>query len=492
MDRVEIGRKLLETVRDLPQLACRLSKPWHYRRQGVYYLRLRPVGSTSQCVTVSLNTRNRAIAMATSRFLQSTLRAFHLDNPNAQFTELAVHLKGIAEGMFETGVPRRRREEMSSLYSDWLSDLEIVSTTLPQTKDQAKATEFAARILQAAEKRLRGEPADLIKVIEELEPICEGQSPSRVTELRPAAAQPQAVLLSGLADMYLSENQGNMQASTVNSVRGAFGILAKALTDENGLELDLKTHTREDLVNLRSSLLVGRKPSTVNRLLTQLSTLLTWAVNNGYLDKAFHKGLKITKGAESARKAYSQDQVKAIMAHANSLPKDSWVRWGLSLGCITGARLAEIHQLTSADIVNVTGITAIDINDDDGKSLKNKHSKRLIPLVDGAYGFCLDDFLEFAQREGNGKVFDVTMSAFLRYLNEALREILGLSTGVGLSYHSLRHALASLMKVRGIPLGTAQEILGHSSQSITFDLYGGDAKMAVGTLHEALSKAFAG
>ncbi|MCZ2996091.1 hypothetical protein NYY81_18845, partial [Acinetobacter baumannii] len=71
-------------------------------------------------------------------------------------------------------------------------------------------------------------------------------------------------------------------------------------------------------------------------------------MNNGYLDKSFDKGLKPTKGADSSREAFSQDQVKALMAHAKSLPVDAWQRWALSLGVITGTRIEELRQLTKA------------------------------------------------------------------------------------------------------------------------------------------------
>ncbi|MDF7502044.1 tyrosine-type recombinase/integrase [Escherichia coli] len=51
-----------------------------------------------------------------------------------------------------------------------------------------------------------------------------------------------------------------------------------------------------------------------------------------------------------------------------------------------------------------------------------------------------------------------------------LTEALGDSQDVSL--HSLRHWLATRMKERGVNLVDAQGILGHSSQSITYDLYG--------------------
>jgi len=46
------------------------------------------------------------------------------------------------------------------------------------------------------------------------------------------------------------------------------------------------------------------------------------------------------------------------------------------------------------------------------------------------------------------------------------------------------------MKHRGVQVSIAQDILGHSSQTITFDLYGGDARLAVSKLEDALRECF--
>lgn len=233
----------------------------------------------------------------------------------------------------------------------------------------------------------------------------------------------------------------------------------------------------------------GRKPLTVNKLLTRLSTVFTWAVNSGYLEKTYVKGLKINKGAESGRKAFTQEQIKRVMSAMDALPGNSWKRWAMSIGAITGARIGEVYQLTKEDVREIDGIIVIDLNESGDKSLKNKHSTRLVPLVDGAYGFDLKGFRAYVE-SCTDKLFDRTSHNFTRVLNETLRDVLDLQSGEGLTYHSLRHSLASLMKSRGIPVGVAQDILGHSSQTLTFDLYGGDARVDVGKLEEALKVAF--
>lgn len=86
-----------QSVRTVLDLAC----PYLYRRQGRYALRVRPMGSKRTC-TISLKTTHRQTALATAAHLLSTLRAFHLDNPDLTWPELKAHLQEVAEGVLKT------------------------------------------------------------------------------------------------------------------------------------------------------------------------------------------------------------------------------------------------------------------------------------------------------------------------------------------------------------------------------------------------------
>ncbi len=95
-----------------------------------------------------------------------------------------------------------------------------------------------------------------------------------------------------------------------------------------------------------------RKASTVNTLLGQLIAVLGWAEITDKLPKhyAVKLKLKLTRGTDSERVAFTREQVVTIMAYTNALPATSWERWALSLGIITGARISELCGLTEADI----------------------------------------------------------------------------------------------------------------------------------------------
>lgn len=283
-----------------------------------------------------------------------------------------------------------------------------------------------------------------------------------------------------LAQLYMADRGGEQKPTTLKETILCHKVIAEHLDG-----LDLRRHSREDLVAFRGRLSVGRMPSTVNKLIVKLSAVFSWAVENGHLSKTYDKKLKLTKGVESTRKAFSQHQVSKLMDYANGLPETSWKRWLLSLGIITGGRLKEICQLTTGDVVTTeSGLVAIHINEaGEGKSIKNKQSERLVPLTDGAYGFDLAAFLRYVDEtrcSGSVSLAQIGYRPSGEWLNQhAIPTALGDTYERGLVFHSLRHSLASLMQAKGVPTAHAQAVMGHASGTITFDTYGSGVPLEV-------------
>ena len=419
--------------------------------------------------------------MQFSKNILKTLAVFHLDQPEASWEDLRERLKDIAEDALQ-GHSEDSRGLYMEIYDQMSNNLAEAASTGRFNESQQRTIGTGQRVLRAAQERLEGRPQDLVGIIGELS-CGTSVAPSLPLSVLPSDDPVTFETLSGL---YLAERKGNVTDTTHKSVTSACRTLSGLLGD-----LDLRTHTRADMVALKNKVVEGRKPLTINKLLGQLSTVMDWAKNNGFLERSFDKDLKIERGAESERRPFSRDEVSAIMVHANALPATDWKRWALSLGVLTGARIGEIYQLTHEDIKQVEGITIIDINKDEngGKTLKNDFSVRQVPLVNGAYGFSLQPFLEWVATEP-GRLFKAKAHYFNKPLNEALREPLGLKPGSDQSFHSLRHSLSGALKAAATPEVIAQSITGHSAGNITYDLYAGSQKLPIRTLHEALVKAF--
>ncbi|WP_448646723.1 tyrosine-type recombinase/integrase [Pseudomonas mohnii] len=432
--------------------------------------------------------------MTTAKHLLSTLRTFHLDNPEATWDQLRDRLKEIAEDALATGsVWDREDMGLGQVYSDLREDLLEIARTVPLTVPQAKAVSAGSRVLLAAEGRLQGNLEGLVGIIEELNddggadsiilssPSLSVRGPQGTREGHPKTS-PQRTFRT-LADLYINERKGDVAPSTMKNIKSTCGVLSTALG-----ELDLEHHTRADLVALREQLLKGRKVTSVNKILTQLTTVMTWAVANAYISKSFDKKLQISRGADSGRLAFSSEQITTLMAHANGLSALSWQRWALSLAVVTGARIGELHQLTSKDLAeDAQGVLVMDINTNDEKTTKNKYSVRKVPVV-SAYGLDLKELKAFIEA-ADGRLFKMSSSGFTSMLNQLLRDVLGTEANTGRTFHSIRHHLSGAMKAAEVPAGTVQEILGHSSGTLAFDLYGSSRSVQMGRMVEALKKA---
>ena len=426
--------------------------------------------------------------MDASQRLAETIKAFHLDHPQATWSELREHLLWVAENLLSSAHDVHSLRDWGDLYEDVRTNLTEIAATMPLNVNQHEHVAKAKQVMIAAQARLQGDSVPLVKIIRDLEDNHEqaGESaPASLSVLAPP------MTFDVLSRLYLADRGQDQKSSTLKETKLCHGTLSAHLGD-----LDLRAHSRADLVALRDRLSDGRMPSTVNKLIVKLSAVLAWAVENGHLIKAYDKKLKLTKGLESTRKAFSQAQVVRLMAYANNLPETSWKRWLLSLGVITGGRLNEISQLTTSDIKTLeSGVSAIHINETgEGKSIKNKRSERLVPLIDGAYGFDLAAFLRYvemckvSQGESLAQIGYKTAGDWAN--RQAIPEALGDDHKVGLTYHSLRHSLASLMQVKGVPTVHAQAVMGHASGTITFDTYGSGVPVEV--LAEVLSSVFGG
>lgn len=128
------------------------------------------------------------------------------------------------------------------------------------------------------------------------------------------------------------------------------------------------------------------------------------------------------------------------------------------LCCLTGARIAEIAGLRVKDVYIDSDLPYLNITDHEKRSLKNKNSRREIPLV--ALGVTvLRDYLVSSQSEfvfprymgsrdvkGNGA--SVTVNNFIRTI------------APDKTSHSSRHAMKTLMRHAGVQKSISDEIGG--------------------------------
>ncbi|EFA7614355.1 site-specific integrase [Escherichia coli] len=482
-----------------------VAKPQLVRRaNGRYTIRFRLKGQTIPFLSVSTRSTDRRVATMRQRELAATAKAFMLDRPEVSLQELTEHLRSMAEQFLTDASDDYWNGLEVATLVDEKSNLKELAATQALSLDQQKGIRLALEVLTAAQQRVdTGDTSGLIKLIDDNNHTDystigdstsilkneQGDRPAVFTQERQSS-----VVFSSLVSSLLAEKVQTLKSSSYKDLSSSLNTVSRFLPE------DMDLMSRSEWLAVRDSMLAAEvRPSTINKLLTKAKMCLDYGLMNGQLEgRNPIERMKLTKDIDSKRRAFTDEELERLLvrveaeyqftrhtAHTTSEAR----RWASLVSVVTGARSAEVCHLTKRDIVTLdNGLVCIDINEDgDGKSVKNKHSVRLVPLTDGACGFSLKSFLKWVDTQpADGPLFGMTPSAYSSWFNSrVLTEALGDAENVSL--HSLRHWLATRMKERGVNLVDAQGILGHSSQSITYDLYG--KGHAVGRLADVLKTA---
>ncbi|GKW12580.1 integrase [Pectobacterium carotovorum subsp. carotovorum] len=471
--------------------------------------------------------------MAHSRHIKAALKAIHADKPNASYEEMRDHLRDIAEWELSFGRSDLFEPDMRDIYRDQYGELgENLIDALasePLTIDQHRYINEALKVLKACMKRIEaGDSQPLIDFIDGFDDINRFNnhestplSVSAPEDLHSPQVKPEltAVSVASLFEQYETENAQNWKPATLRENTSAHATLIE-IFNYMGLNGDANAITRADMLRVRDVLqrlpkhrkqrykntpladLLNREAKadcldvvTINnRYLIKLSAVFKWAVRNDLLVKNLAEGLELKvpqRKASDARNAFSPEQVGKLLVAAKAYSQKTLGKpyhyYVSALAAITGARLNEAAQLQVRDIRTTgSGTVYIHINEDDsslaGKSIKNAHSDRCVPLVDGAYGFVLADFMALVEARRDTDGDDAMVFDGLRLMKNGYGEQVSkwfnrtllpkvIADREGLAFHSFRHTVATQLKQHGIELAYAQAIMGHSSGSITYDRY---------------------
>ena len=214
-------------------------------------------------------------------------------------------------------------------------------------------------------------------------------------------------------------------------------------------------------------------PSTANKNIKAISAVLSWSEKNGYFDDCANwsnpaTGVRADDSKRESRLPFDDKDIDSIFDDDyNSLVGAKF--WVPLISLCSGARLEEIGQLLASDIKRDEeyDFWYMDINDKDGKSVKNKSSIRLIPIHQKIIDL---GFLEFVgesdmvfrelKRNKQGKLTAGLSKWFGNYKKKK-----GV-TSRQKTFHSFRHLFKD--KVRGQIANEelSDAITGHSNPSI--------------------------
>lgn len=210
---------------------------------------------------------------------------------------------------------------------------------------------------------------------------------------------------------------------------------------------------------------------TKNKHASKIGAFFHW-VNNRYDEEIKNpfEGLraKDTQPVKEKRTAYSLSQIKFLLASMSNL--EIHKQWIIKIAIYTGMRCNEIIQLSSDDVSQIDGQWCLSVRDNkDYQRVKNKGSIRAIPLHKE-----LLPFVVYAKSKPDGErifpEFKVYKGNCAHYFGKWFTRWKAKNNLP--EFHSIRHYVATVFKTQGIELQYAQQILGHSSGSITYDRYG--------------------
>lgn len=245
---------------------------------------------------------------------------------------------------------------------------------------------------------------------------------------------------------------------------------------------------------------------TINKYLSRLSTLLAYAVNNGYITFNPASGMQLEerKNDDEFRSAFSKDELYKLF-HSNQYVDDTFICsfqfWTPLIALFTGARQNEVAQLHLEDIRQEDGVWVFDINQKPGKKLKTKAAARLIPIHPFLLDLGLARYASELRVRGESRLFpelppkrDGHGQMVSRWFNGNInqpgyRRKCGVHPGPGepkKDYHSFRHTFIDHLVKKRVPLTLLHKLDGHKFGSMTLDRYSKGKSLVHAMLEEVI------
>ncbi|WP_257249326.1 site-specific integrase [Burkholderia cepacia] len=330
----------------------------------------------------------------------------------------------------------------------------------------------------------------------------------------PPAPPPASPLLSKAIEAFIKEKTtlARWTPKTLEKKEQAFGLLGQFMRERLGHDARLneidkascvdflallqklppniaKTHRGQALSNVAALGLPPMASATINGITGFLSGFFQWCVHNPSFKMDHNPAYRLAIEEKPTKKlrAFKDDELTALFS-SSAFTSRTFLHphqyWLLPLALHTGARLGELCQLALSDFIDVQGIPCIDINDEEeGKRLKNRNSRRLVPVHSALIELGLLRYVEAQRQRGETRLFpeiDLSISAShtaSKWFNDKGRysDSCGV-TGSETNFHSFRRTFITRTVKKTDGGGGADPhdvaaIVGHEHGLITLDTY---------------------
>lgn len=231
---------------------------------------------------------------------------------------------------------------------------------------------------------------------------------------------------------------------------------------------------------------------SINKHLAAVSAVLAWAERNGYFDAdpswsnpALGVKVEDRHGGEESRLPYDQDDLARIFRFPIFTERErpaggagDAARWLPLLALFTGARVEELGQLLVKDVGQDGEFWFIDINTrDEGKKVKNRTSRRKVPLHPELLRCGFLRFVEERRRQSGRRLFpDLKADKHGQLSGNWSRWWGRYARRHGITdsrkvFHSFRHTFKTACRAAGLGKEIHDALTGHKSGDVG-DAYG--------------------
>ena len=240
-----------------------------------------------------------------------------------------------------------------------------------------------------------------------------------------------------------------------------------------------KPYKDKSVPNIIALAKANREPEpaayTVAKHRQRLSVFFVSLVNAGVLERSPLAGVRAisTPDAEDTGEPFTDAQLQAIF---DPVAFPEWAkkyphRWfGPILGLYSGARVNEIAQLCTEDIDTIDGIPGFFVRSARaGQSIKNRNSRRFVPLAQPVLDAGFLTYVEEAKQAGHEQLFPhLPNSTGLGYGRQLSRQfsVYIKSRGIkakGQGFHGFRHTIASKLDEAGASASAIGALTGHAT-----------------------------
>jgi len=316
----------------------------------------------------------------------------------------------------------------------------------------------------------------------------------------PVSQAPASPTLSSLFSLYTTEHSPNWTDKSRQEFEGQFRLLLDIIGDRDISAIDraaciicrdtllklppgfskkkaFKGKTIEELAGLG---LPGLHGKTVNKYMTLLASLFKWGIKHGYykgINPAEGLSIELSSRPDEERKAYDVRDLQKVVDNLPISKEEPEKLWVPLIAMFSGLRLEEVCQLRRSDISKVDEVWGFDINDNGGRKLKTKSSRRFVPVHPLLINLGFLQYIDVSSPPDEGNLWGLAPGKwgfgkkvtnwYSRFFNRQF-----VTDDPLKCFHSFRHTVADTLKQAGVLDKIVSEILGHTDGSITTGRYG--------------------